>query len=148
MRRGPFRLLLLLVLTAAAGCATSGAGGGGDGGYDSGLDCTDPSIVAAGYGYSYGASYDYADNPCVAYPSRYYVSPTPESARRNVILAEAPRPHTQVVQRPPSFSPGQSLNSGYGFVSNGNTSGASASPMPVMATSSSPTTTTVGPRAH
>jgi hypothetical protein len=147
MKRGPFRLLFLLALVAAAGCATGGGGDGG-GAYST-LDCSDLSLVAPGYGYSYGAYYGYADNPCVAYPSRYYVSPTPESARRNVILAEVPRPHTQVVQRPPSsFSPGQSLNANYGTVSNNTYSPTSVNPMPVMATSSSPSTTTVSPRAH
>jgi hypothetical protein len=145
MRHGPFRLLLLVGVAVAAGCATGGGGGGGD--EYSTFDCTDPSLVASGYGYSYGAYYDLADNPCVAYPARYYFSPTPESARRNVILAEAPRPHTQVVQRP-SFSPGQSLNSNYGIVSNDNYSPTSVNPMPVMPTSSSPTTITVAPRSH
>jgi len=141
----PLRFLLLLAVVAAVGCATGAAGGGGE--YE-GLDCSDPSLVAPGYGYSYGVSYDEADNPCVAFPSRYYFSPTPESAARNVVLAESPRPRTQVVERPGSsgFSPVQSINGDYGRVSNDSYSPTSVNPMPVMPTSSSPTTTTVAPR--
>jgi len=143
MRRGPFRLLLLLVLTAAAGCASSGAAGGGGLPY-SDLDCTDPSLVAAGYGYAYGAYYDTADNPCVAYPSRYYVSPTPESAARNVVLVEAPRPHTTTVGRP-DFSGLTSMNSDYGTVSRDPYSPISPA-APVVPVTSTPTTTTIAPR--
>ena len=145
MRRGPFRLLFLLGLLAAAGCATSGdlAGGGPEPAHD----CWDPSLVMAGYGYA-PPVYDEEDNPCLVFPARYYFYPSPGSSLRNV-LAETPRPHTQVVQRPPSsFSPMGSINANYGFVSNDSYSPTSVNPMPVVPTSSSPTTTTVVPRPH
>jgi len=143
MRRGPFGLLLLLVVTAAAGCASSGAAEGG-GGYYSDLDCTDPSIVAPGYGYSYDSYYG-PDNPCFAYPARYYVSPTPQSAARNVVLVEAPRPHTTTVNRP-DFSGLTSLNSDYGIVSRDPSSTTIAPAAPIVPVTSTPTTTTIAPR--
>jgi hypothetical protein len=144
MRRGPFRLLFLLAVLAAAGCATSGdVAGGGPG--PAGNDCWDPSLVMAGYGYA-SPVYDEEDNPCLAFPARYYFYPSPGSSLRDV-LAETPRPHTQVVQRPPSeFAPMGSINANYGYVSNDSYS--SPNQMPVMPTNSSPTTTTVAPRPH
>jgi hypothetical protein len=144
MRRGPYRLLFLAALLAAAGCATSGdLAGGGPG--PAAYDCWDPSLAMAGYGYA-PPVYDEEDNPCLVFPSRYYFYPRPGSSLRDV-LAEAPRPRTQVVQRPPSsFSPMSSINANYGFVSNDTYSPTSVNAMPVMPTSSSPTTTTVAPR--